>query len=409
MNKVVISHADNYRLETVREALGSALKKFFNLPEDETNPFGVGGLVKPGDSVFIKPNWVASRWRASCPHEDSLYCVITHPHVIAALVDYVATALDGRGEIILGDNPSIDADFEELMRTTKIRELTKKYDGLLTIKDLRPLVCDDLKNYGKKFLMVAQPGDDRGTVEVNLGSESLLHGINPERFRGVFDEREETVAAHTGDRQLYTFSRSLYDADVYISVPKLKTHQKVGVTLNLKGLVGTVANKNQLVHWQVGYPEIHGDEYPDEISYIKSKSAKVTHRGAWYGNDTIWRMVVDLYLGMKRRRRKYFSVIDGIMGGEGQGPFCPTAKQSNSLIVGDDLLAVDCAATRYMGLNPLKVKYLRYFLERAFDGVNLSELAVYEGDRELKNFFGAENLYANFYVSDSWRELKNFS
>ena len=405
MNKVVISRADNYRVEYVKEILGAAFQKFFNTTTQE-NP--LGSLIKPGNSVFIKPNWVASRWRASCPHVDSLYCVITHPNVIAAVVDYVAIALAGRGEIILGDNPSIDADFEELINTTKIRELEKKYDGLLKIKDLRPLVCDDLKNYGKKYLMVPQSGDDRGEVEVNLGKDSLLYGINPQNFRGVFDEREDTIASHTGDRQLYTFAKSLYDADVYISIPKLKTHQKVGVTLNLKGLVGAVTNKNQLVHWQVGYPEIHGDEYPDEFSYIKSKSAKITHRGAWYGNDTIWRMVVDLYLGMKRKPRKYFSVIDGIMGGEGQGPFCPTAKHSNSLIVGDDLLAVDCVATRYMGINPLKVKYLNYFLERKFDGVTLDNLAVYENDNELKNFFDSVSMYTNFKVSDLWKELKVF-
>lgn len=338
-----------------------------------------------------------------------MYCVITHPNIIEAVVDYVAIALEGRGEIILGDNPSIDADFEELMNTTNLRRLEKKYDGLLKIKDLRPLVCDDLKNYGKKNLMVPQRGDDRGTVEVNLGRESLLYGINPERFRGVFDEREETVMSHTGDKQLYTFSKSLYDADVYISIPKLKTHQKVGVTLNLKGLVGTVTNKNQLVHWQVGYPEIHGDEYPDKTSYDKSKTSKVTHRGAWYGNDTIWRMVVDLYLGMKRKERKYFSIVDGIMGGEGQGPFCPTSKHSNSLIVGDDLLAVDCVATRYMGINPLKVKYLKHFLDRKFNGVALENMAVYEDKRALKDFFESESLYKNFMVSDLWKELKNFS
>ena len=406
MNKVVISHADNYRLEAVKEALGSALQNFFNLSTGDKNP--LSGLVKPGDSVFIKPNWVASRWRASCPHEDSLYCVITHPSVIAAVVDYVAIALEGRGEIILGDNPSIDADFEELMNTTKIRTLEKKYDGLLKVKDLRPLVCDDLKNYGKKYLMVPQPGDDKGEVKINLGKESLLYGINPKNFRGVFDEREDTIASHTGDNQLYTFSKSLYDADVYISVPKLKTHQKIGVTLNLKGLVGAVTNKNQLVHWRVGYPEINGDEYPDKISYMESKTAKVTHRGSWPGNDTIWRMVVDLYLGMKRKDRKYFSVVDGIMGGEGQGPFCPTAKHSNSLIVGDDLLAVDCVATRYMGLNPCRIKYLRYFLEKKFDGVTLDDLTVYENGNELKNFFDAGSMYKNFAVEDLWKDLKIF-
>ena len=408
MNKVAISHVDNYRLDAVKEALQSAFKSFFCVNDCIENPFGYGGVIKPGDSVFIKPNWVASRWRKSCSHEDSLYCVITHPSVIEAVVDYVAVALEGRGEIILGDNPSIDADFEELMNTTKMRRLEKKYDGLLKIKDLRPLVCDDLKNYGKKNLMVKQRGDDKGEVEINLGEKSLLYGINPENFRGVFNEREETIMSHTGSTQLYSYSKSLYDADVYISIPKLKTHQKVGVTLNLKGLVGTVSNKNQLVHWQVGYPEIQGDEYPDKESYLESKSAKVTHRGAWYGNDTIWRMVVDLYLGMKFKNRKYFSIVDGIMGGEGQGPFCPTSKHSNSLIIGDDLLAVDCVAARYMGINPLKIKYLKYFLDKGFDGISLDALKVLDGNTELENFFASESLYKNFKVQDSWKEIKNF-
>ena len=321
-------------------------------------------------------------------------------------MDYVAVALEGRGKIILGDNPSIDADFEELMQTTKIRKLEEKYKGLLTIKDLRPLVCDDLKNYGKKNLMVHQSGDDE--VKINLGEKSLLYGINPEHFRGVFDEREETVMSHTGSTQLYSYSKSLYDADVYISVPKLKTHQKVGVTLNLKGLVGTISNKNQLVHWQVGYPEINGDEYPDKASYLASKSAKVTHRGAWYGNDTIWRMVVDLYTGMKLKNRRYFSIVDGIMAGEGQGPFCPTSKHANSLIIGDDLLAVDCVATRYMGINPLKIKYLQYFLEKNFDGISLENLRVFKDNHEIENFFAAENMYKNFKVQDLWKEIKIF-
>lgn len=104
---------------------------------------------------------------------------------------------------------------------------------------------------------------------------------------------------------------------------------------------------------------------------------------------------------MKRKERKYFSVVDGIIGGEGQGPFCSTAKHSHSLIVGDDLLAVDCAATRYMGLNPLKVKYLNYLLAQKFNDVTLDNFVVVEGDHKLENFFGSENMYTNFYVAGS--------
>lgn len=396
MNTISIRHADNYRLDTLRKTLQQSFADI-GLPEE--NPFGA--FVKPGDNVFIKPNWVASRWRESCPHKDDLYCVITHPNVVEVIADFTAEALDGRGSIIIGDNPSIDADFEELMNYTKLRRLEKKYDGLLTIKDLRPLVCDDLKNYGKRDLMIAQRGDDQGTVEVNLGRDSLLYGIDPQRFRGVFDERDETVASHTGDRQLYNFSRSLYDADVYISIPKLKTHQKVGATLNLKGLVGTIGNKNQLVHWQVGYPEVGGDEYPSKEAWIEGSRAKVKHRGAWPGNDTIWRMVVDLYNGFRRRERKYFSVVDGITAGEGQGPFCPTSKNANTLIVGNDLFDVDCVAVRYMGLNPNKIKYLDHFLRGSEP-----ELTVKDNGATIRNFFGSADRYLDFYVSERWNVIK---
>lgn len=400
MYLAAIEHVDNYRLDAVKECLARC---FADLGLDEKNP--LGQYVHPGDCVFIKPNWVASRWRASCPHTDSLYCVITHPAVIEAVVDFTAIALEGRGRIILGDNSSIDADFEELMEFTKMRRLEKKYEGLLTIKDLRPLVCDDLANYGKRDKMVSQDGDDAGTVQVNLGRESLFYGMDPVRFRGVFDERDETIAAHSGEQQLYTYSRSLYNADVYISIPKMKTHQKVGATLNLKGLVGSIADKNQLVHWQVGYPAIHGDEYPSKEAYEAGQKAKVKHRGAWPGNDTIWRMVVDLYQGMRKRKRRYFSVIDGIMAGEGQGPFCPTAKYANTLVAADHLLVADLVAARYMGLDPERISYLAYFLQHPVDGVALDQIGVIHGNRNMQGFFKAHTRYRDFQVVEAWREI----
>lgn len=401
--KVAIEHADCYRLSVVK----STLRKIFDdLGYPEKNPLFGGGIVQPGDTVFIKPNWVASRWRVSCPHKDNLYCVITHSSVIEAVADYVAEALMGKGKIIIGDNPSIDADFLELMNFTGIEKIKTKYDVPVEILDLRPLVCDDLKNYGKKNLMVRQFGDPKGKVEVNLGKRSLLYGIDPSRFRGVFDEREETVSSHTGETQLYTYARSLYDADVYISIPKLKTHQKVGATLNLKGLVGSISNKNQLVHWQVGYPEIHGDEYPTKEAYEAGLKAKVTHRGAWPGNDTIWRMVGDLYQGLKEKERRYFSVVDGIIAGEGQGPFCPTSKFANTLIGGADLFAVDCVAVRYMGLNPNKIKYLNYFLEEKYEGITLDAINVIENSKNCMDFFSKNTNYADFFVPELWNEIK---
>lgn len=65
------------------------------------------------------------------------------------------------------------------------------------------------------------------------------------------------------------------------------------------------------------------------------------------------------------------------MAREGQGSFCPTAKYADTIIAGDDLLAVDVATVRYRGLDPMQVKYLRYFLEEK--PISYGDFSVYEG------------------------------
>ncbi|MDR1536767.1 MAG: DUF362 domain-containing protein [Clostridiales bacterium] len=400
MNEVAVSNAGSYAPEAVDRAMDGLMEL---LGLNATNPFG--SFIKPGMKVFIKPNWVASRWRESAPHKDTLYCVITHPQVVEAVADRVATALGDSGEIIIGDNPSIDADWQELMQFTGIKRLEGKYRVPCRIADLRPLACVDLADYGKVGRMRRQAGDEAGTVEVNLGKESLLYGMDSSLLRGVFDERADTVAAHTGEKQLYTFSKSIYGADAYISVPKLKTHQKAGATLNLKGLVGCVSDKNQLAHWRIGSPENGGDEYPDAESCKASLMAKTTHRGAHPGNDTIWRMVVDLYNAMGRNaNKKAFSVIDGICAGEGQGPFAPNHKEAHVLIASESLLAADLVAARLMGLNPRKIKYLEHFISRG--EISLENIRVLSDFLPDGNFFGSSSRYLDFSVIEEWKCIK---
>ena len=395
MQRVAISSCESYEFHDVGAALEELMSQL---------GYGFTDFIKPGMSVFIKPNWVASRWRESAPHVDTLWSVITHSAVIEAVADSVAEALMGRGEIIIGDNPSIDADFEELIRFTGIQKLETKYDVPCRILDLRPLVCKDLNDYGKKDKMHPQSGDTGGSVQINLGKESMFYDVDPALFRGVFDEREDTVASHTGDTQLYTFSKSLYDADVYISIPKLKTHHKVGATLNLKGLVGSITEKNQLVHWRVGPPETGGDEYPDSESWLAAQNEKVTNRGAHPGNDTIWRMVVDLYKAMMKRERKYFSVVDGIIAGEGAGPFCPHAKAANVLVAGNNLLAVDVASVRLMGFDPKKISYLRHFIDT--NAISFNDIGIVSDKYGAKTFFSDTSAYLDFAVPELWREIK---
>lgn len=395
---VSVVRAEDYRSETIRIAL---LKAFQLLGLNTGNPFSA--FIKPGDNVFIKPNWVAHRYRASCPMQHDVYTTITHPSIIREIAKFVDLALMGRGKITIGDNPSIDADFSELMRLQQLESLKDELNTPLEILDLRPLVCTDLANYGQKDKMVGQQGDPNGETVINLKKDSLLYGLQPKLFRGVFRERKECVDAHTGESQLYSFSNSIFNADVFISVPKLKTHHKVGTTLNLKGLVGTVSQKNFLVHWREGFPFMGGDAYPNLWLWFSDFFRKVKKRGAWNGNDTIWRMVVDLYSCIQQGPKAFFSVVDGVLGGQGDGPFCPEPIKSEVILAGSDFLTTDLVATRLMGFAVEEIPYLNFYLKKGL--VKKEEIQIVSEDIKTAGFFEGVERYLAFKPPSKWPNL----
>src|SRR6185503_6369088 len=93
---------------------------------------------------------------------------------------------------------------------------------------------------------VPLPGDPRGGVAIDLKSDSTFAPVDREKRRwygAYYDWKETNAHQRTGPHE-YRISRSPLEADVFISIPKLKTHKKCGITVNLKGLVGINANKN---------------------------------------------------------------------------------------------------------------------------------------------------------------------
>lgn len=413
----------------------------------------LGHIVRPGDSVFVKPNLVDHEHR----YGGDLWSVITHPAVVRAVVDYLAIALRGEGKIVIGDNPHADADFRRLLDATALDKIARLHAaaGLETeVADLRFWTCDDLRYYGFRSRRKALGGDPIGEVLLNLGERSKLHGVSPALLRGTYSKRWETMRHHHGRRQEYSFSKSILDADVYVSIPKLKAHCKVGATLNVKGLVGTIANKNTLVHWRIGFPALGGDEYPNppvwsdypklylqhlfsdlvpEPLYLSVRDAfrgtavarawqrwlstgdqrQKVLRGAWDGNDSIWRMTVDIYnlfvcdqAGYRQSRGKPFrglSVVDGIVGGAANGPHFPERVEAGVVLAGEDLLAVDVAACRLMDFDPQAVPYLDALLRECARAPE--EIAVASDCFDGANFFERGRRYLGFTAPYRWPRL----
>jgi hypothetical protein len=95
---------------------------------------------------------------------------------------------------------------------------------------------------------------------------------------------------------------------------------------------------------------------------------KVVRSGNWHGNDTCWRMVLDLnkclffYGGDGRERKapmRYLAVVDGIIGGEGNGPMSPDAKAAGVILAGRHPAAVDTVAATIMGFDWMKIRLLK--------------------------------------------------
>jgi uncharacterized protein (DUF362 family) len=393
----------------------------FDTPE--WNP--LGDIIRPGDSVVIKPNFVLSdHYRGGDP-----FAVVTHPSVLRAVLDYAWLAMKGNGSLVIADTPQLDCDFEQLMERSQLREVTRLYRDTfqfeVPIRDLRNtwFRYEGENYFASQANRRSLPGDPEGSTLINLGSHSAFQNVSGRKYYGADFNRDETQAHHSAGRHDYLISNTILGADVLISVPKLKVHKKVGVTLNSKGLVGTVTNKNFLIHYSLGSPEKGGDQFPPSMlsesdkrlmtvqrflydrllsrrdrlgnrlfmlvyspfrRWIRPWLRKSTERintfdgGNWHGNDSAWRMVSDLMTIARfadregqihsTPQRRHFSIVDGVVGGEGNGPLFPDARPEGVILAGRNLLAVDAVAARLMGFDPLRLPWMQDLLRRQAHG-----------------------------------------
>lgn len=129
---------------------------------------------------------------------------------------------------------------------------------------------------------------------------------------------------HTELTHLYC-TRPVLEADVVVSMPKMKVHHWAGVTLSMKNMFGTLPG------------HVYG--WPRNIFHLADLN----------------RAVLDFNLTTPPD----YAIVDGIVGLEGDGPIRGTAIDVGVIVVGTNAPAVDATATRIMGLRPESIDYLR--------------------------------------------------
>ena len=452
-----VSEHQNPAYEGVRSCLKTLGLDLANYGTPMWNP--LRDIATPGNTVVIKPNFVASKHQAG----GNIYSVITHPSVIRVLIDYLYLALEGEGRVIIADAPQMDCNFDELLHRTQLVSIQELYQSRykfnVEIMDLRDFWLDVAQNDNLECSECRHPlaGDPLGSVTVNLGKRSFFYGLkNLRKIYGADYNRQETITHHHGDKHEYIVSKTILSADVVISVPKLKVHKKVGVTLNSKGLVGISTNKNCLVHYTMGTPEEGGDQFPSKILSHREKmlvkvrgelsdvllagqnpvlerayaSLVLFYRkcikpwygsvaqekiildaGNWSGNDSAWRMVVDLARIIlfadaeghlqDEPQRKVFSIVDGIIGGENNGPLTPDEKPAGVVVAGFNPLATDMVCTAMMGLDYKKLKWVEHMLLDQFY-VNPDNIRIL-GEPAFLSVLKVPGKYLGFIPHPGWR------
>ena len=358
----------------------------------------LGALIPPGARVVLKPNWVLHRNESGA----GLDCLVTHPSVIEAALEYVALAQPS--EVTIGDAPLQGCDFQALMSACGIEAIASRLRdrGLpVRIADFRRTIL-----HGRGF------GDARsedcrdlaGYVLFDLAEQSLLDPLaaDARKFRVTMYDPALLLRTHAPGRHQYLIAREVIAADVVVNLPKLKSHKKACITGALKNLVGINGNKEFLPHHRKGGSDAGGDCYPGH-SWLKSraedlldaangrpegwprrslgKAAELAARsarwlgaddnleGSWYGNDTVWRMCLDLQRVLRYGRldgcldaaaqHTVITLTDAIIGGEGEGPLANTPIASGFLTGALNPAAAEWVHARLMGFDPRRIPLVR--------------------------------------------------
>jgi uncharacterized protein (DUF362 family) len=224
------------------------------------------------------------------------------------------------------------------------------------------------RSLGAREVVVAEGPGHRRDSEYLLTASGIYDVINEHRVRYVdlnTDDvrRVKLRSSFTTLSELY-LPETLFNADLLVSMPKLKTHHWAGVTLSLKNMFGVVPGsvygwpKNAL-HWA----GIHGS-------------------------------ILDINSSLPIPQ---FAIVDGVVGMEGNGPLQGQAKQSGVLILGDDLVAVDAIAARLMTIEPRKIEYLE-IADRFLGNISHERIELV-GER-------LERFQQNYRVIEKFQELK---
>ncbi len=185
-----------------------------------------------------------------------------------------------------------------------------------------------LRRAGAREVVVAEGPGHRRDIEYLTTSTGLYDRLREERIPFVDLNHDDVRPVRlrswfTGLTEMMLPS-SILDADLVVSMPKLKTHHWAGITCSMKNLFGVVPGA------------VYG----------------------WPKNLLHFRGIPESILDLTATVRARLAIVDAVVGMEGDGPIMGRPKPVGAVLMSRDLVAVDATAARVMRLEPTRIPYL---------------------------------------------------
>lgn len=246
---------------------------------------GIEKIFRGTHRVIVKPNLV------EVPYKTTGGSVLTDPRVLEAVVSILKDY--GIKQVLVGEGKSVN-----LKHVSSGARKAFEQSGLAKV----------VRRAGGEIIA----WDEEPFVSVDVPGGELLSKIN--------------------------IPKSILEADVFVNVPKLKTHCQTEVTLGIKSMQGVYSVDDKV--------KFHNECFP-------------------------WKMIDIL-----RVVKPHLTIVDGLICGEGYGPIYTSPVDMNLIVSSEDVVSVDAVCSAIMGIDPIEVPITRLAHTEGIGVGNLSNIDI---------------------------------
>ena len=233
-----------------------------------------------------------------------------------------------------------------IIKVNAIRACDPDHSAIVTHPALVKAVIDKLETLGPKRIIV---GDSVGTESYGnsryiFDTTGLAKAAGP-HYRNL-SLNLKLVDVERPFKRRVAVLKDVLDADVYIAMPKMKTHGMTMLSGAVKHNYGLLAGaQKSWYHYYAERPELFAE------------------------------ILIEMY----RLRPPDLVIMDGILAMEGYGPCSPESRWVNKVLAAADAVALDAVMAHMMGFRTDEVPYLRIAGERGVGETDLDAMEI-EGD-----------------------------